>query len=49
MRVDFSNVLRDVITIADELGLPIKLVGTGEKPENLEEFDSAAFIEALLS
>src|SRR5688572_21391386 len=25
-----------VITIADELGIPIKLVGTGEKPENIE-------------
>ena len=37
-----------VITIADELGVPIKLVGTGEKPENLEEFEPNAFIEALL-
>ena len=37
-----------VITIADELGIPIKLVGTGEKPENLDEFEPAAFVEALL-
>jgi fused signal recognition particle receptor len=37
-----------VITIADELGLPIKLVGTGEKPADIEEFDSEAFVEALL-
>ncbi len=38
-----------VITLADELGLPIKLVGTGEKMENLEDFDPEAFVEALLS
>lgn len=37
-----------VITIADELGLPIKLVGTGEKPDDLEAFDPAEFVEALL-
>jgi len=37
-----------VITIADELGLPIKLVGTGEKPEHLEKFEPAEFVEALL-
>jgi fused signal recognition particle receptor len=38
-----------VITIADELSLPIKLIGTGEKPENMEEFDPKAFVEALLA
>ncbi len=37
-----------VITIADELGLPIKLVGTGEKPEDIEDFDPDAFTAALL-
>ncbi|MCC6728586.1 MAG: signal recognition particle-docking protein FtsY [Chthonomonadales bacterium] len=37
-----------VITIADELGLPIKLVGTGEKPQDLETFDANAFVDALL-
>src|SRR5258708_5279848 len=37
-----------VITIADELGLPIKLVGTGEKPGDLEEFDPDEFVTALL-
>jgi fused signal recognition particle receptor len=37
-----------VITIADELGIPIKLVGTGEKPENMDEFEPSAFVEALL-
>lgn len=38
-----------VITIADELGLPIKLVGTGEGCNDLEPFDPDAFVEALLS
>ena len=37
-----------VITIADELGIPIKLVGTGEKPENMEDFEPNEFVEALL-
>ena len=36
-----------VITIKDELGVPIKLVGTGEKPADLEVFDPQAFIDAL--
>jgi fused signal recognition particle receptor len=38
-----------VITIADELGLPIKLVGIGEKPHDIEEFDPDGFVEALLA
>ncbi len=38
-----------VITIADELKLPIKLIGTGEKAENLEDFDSHTFCESLLA
>jgi len=37
-----------VVTLKDELGIPIKLVGTGEKPEDLEDFDSRDFVEALL-
>jgi fused signal recognition particle receptor len=36
-----------VITIKDELGIPIKLVGTGEKPGDLEPFDPEAFVSAL--
>jgi len=36
-----------VITIKDELGIPIKLVGTGEKPGDLEPFDPEAFVTAL--
>ncbi len=36
-----------VITIKDELGVPIKLAGTGEKPGDIEIFDPRAFVEAL--
>lgn len=37
-----------VITIADETGLPIKCVGTGERPEDLEDFSPPRFVEAIL-
>lgn len=36
-----------VVTIRDELGLPIKLVTTGEKLDDMEEFDPQAFVDAL--
>jgi len=37
-----------VITLKDELGIPIKLAGTGEKVEDLEDFDSRDFVESML-
>jgi len=37
-----------VVTIADELSLPILFLGTGEKIEDLVEFDAQAFVEALI-
>lgn len=37
-----------VVTLKDELGIPIKLVGVGEKLEDLEDFDSRDFVDALL-
>jgi fused signal recognition particle receptor len=37
-----------VIAIAAELGLPVKLVGVGEKIEDLRDFDPVAFVDALL-
>ena len=37
-----------VIAIAEEFGLPIKLVGVGEKIEDLRPFDAGAFVDALL-
>ena len=36
-----------VLAIAKDLGLPVKLVGVGEKMEDLKMFDSKEFINAL--
>ena len=36
-----------VLAIAKELGLPVKLVGVGEKMEDLKNFESKEFIQAL--
>ena len=36
-----------VIAIKDQLGLPIKLAATGEKLDDLEDFDPRAFVDAL--
>ena len=37
-----------VIRIYRELGVPIKLVATGEKPEDLAAFDPDAYVDALV-
>lgn len=37
-----------VFAIEDEIGIPVKLIGIGERPEDLEPFDAAAFVEALI-
>lgn len=37
-----------VFAIADRLQVPVKLIGVGEKPEDLLEFDGRTFAEALL-
>ncbi len=36
-----------VLAICDEMRIPIKYVGTGEKLEDMAEFDAGAFVEAL--
>lgn len=36
-----------ILAIAKDLGLPVKLVGVGEKMEDLKDFDSKEFIQAL--
>lgn len=36
-----------VIAIKDEFGIPVKLVGVGEKLEDLEEFSPRDFVDAL--
>lgn len=38
-----------VLAIAKELGLPVKLVGVGEKMEDLKPFEAKDFINALFS
>jgi fused signal recognition particle receptor len=36
-----------VISIADELALPIKFIGTGEGQDDLDEFSAESFVDAL--
>ena len=36
-----------VVAIERELGIPVKLVGLGEGPDDLVEFDAGAFVDAL--
>lgn len=38
-----------VLAVAKELKLPVKLIGVGEKMEDLKDFNSADFIDALFS
>ena len=38
-----------VIAIQRELGMPVKLVGLGEGPEDLVDFDPDEFVDALLA
>jgi len=38
-----------VVAIKDQLDIPVKFVGLGEKPEDIAEFDPAEFVEALFS
>jgi fused signal recognition particle receptor len=37
-----------VLAVRGELGVPVKLVGTGEGPEDLEPFDAEAFADRLV-
>jgi fused signal recognition particle receptor len=37
------------LAIADELGIPVKLIGTGEALEDLRPFDPSDFARALLA
>ncbi len=37
-----------VIAIAEEFGLPVKLVGVGEKVGDLRDFDAAAFVDGMI-
>jgi fused signal recognition particle receptor len=37
-----------VFAIEDETGIPVKLVGIGERPEDVEPFDPETFVDALM-
>lgn len=36
-----------ILAISLELKIPVKLIGVGEGPEDLQDFDPDAFIDAL--
>jgi fused signal recognition particle receptor len=36
-----------VISIKNELGIPVKFIGVGEKMDDLEEFNARQFVDAL--
>jgi fused signal recognition particle receptor len=38
-----------VIAVQQELGVPVKLVGIGEGPDDLAVFDPAEFVSSLLA
>ena len=38
-----------VVTVQRELGVPVKLVGLGEGPDDLAPFDPEGFVDALLA
>ena len=38
-----------VFSVCDQLGVPVRWVGTGEKPQDLARFEPRAFVEALLA
>ncbi len=38
-----------VFAIAEELGIPVRFAGTGERPDDIAPFDPGAFVDALLA
>ncbi|QDU71974.1 signal recognition particle-docking protein FtsY [Mucisphaera calidilacus] len=38
-----------VIAIREQLGIPVKLIGTGETPEDVAPFEPAGFVEAMFA
>jgi len=38
-----------LLTVRQEVGLPIKLLGVGEKPEDLQDFDAEAFAQGIFA
>lgn len=48
-KLDGTSKAGMVVSIFRELGLPIKFVGLGEQPDDLQPFDAKQFAEALFS
>jgi len=38
-----------IFAVTDQLGIPVRFVGTGEAPQDLAPFDAERFVEALLA
>jgi fused signal recognition particle receptor len=38
-----------VVAVQRKLGVPVKLIGLGEGPDDLAPFDPEAFVDALIS
>ena len=36
-----------VFSVSDQLQIPLRFIGTGEKPEDLTPFDADEFVDAL--
>ena len=37
-----------VFAVCDQLGVPIRFVGSGERPQDLAPFDARGFVDALM-
>ena len=37
-----------VVAIAEELNVPVRLIGVGEDADDLQDFEPRAFVDALL-
>ena len=48
-KLDGSGKGGTVIAIQNELGLPTRFIGTGEKLEQLEPFNGREFLERMIS
>jgi signal recognition particle GTPase len=44
-----SPMVAAVVAIQKELGLPIKFIGLGEQPDDLQPFDAKQFANALFA
>ena len=36
-----------MVSVVDELGIPVKFVGVGESMQDLQSFDAVGFVDAL--